>query len=196
MARSRIKSLAINTQRANAALINEIIDQTVDAWIGGADFDECLDQAKEQIADAAVKHHGDKVRAALARAGIEIPEGELTVEGVREALQAKSGLEIEEFSAAGILKAVDAEMAKKLTEVTGIEIESVVGNDLQTTIKVGVRAALRDGMGYRLIGVLMQNRARKLATLKRLNSNQEELTKFRNRQYQAKYRKTHKQQWQ
>lgn len=196
MARSRIKSLAINTQRANAALINEIIDQTVDAWIGGADFDECIDQAKEQIADAAVKHHGDKVRAALARAGIEIPEGELTVEGVREALQAKSGLEIEEFSAAGILKAVDAEMAKKLTEVTGIEIESVVGNDLQTTIKVGVRAALRDGMGYRLIGVLMQNRARKLATLKRLNSNQEELTKFRNRQYQAKYRKTHKQQWQ
>lgn len=195
MARSRIKSLAINTSRANAALINEIIDQTVDAWIGGADFDECLSAAKEQIADAAVKHHGDKVRAALARAGIEIPEGELTVEGVREALQAKSGLEIEEFSAAGILKAVDAEMAKKLTEVTGIEIESVVGNDLQTTIKVGVRAALRDGMGYRLIGVLMQNRARKLATLKRLGSNQAELTKFRNRQYQAKYSRTHKQAW-
>ena len=193
--RSKIKALAINTTRANAGLINEIIDATLDQWMAGEDFDSCLTSAQSQIADAALNRHGGKVRAGLARVGLEVPLGALSATAIAEAVSAKSGLVIDDFSPEGIMKAVDRMIASRLSEVSGVEISTVIGEDLPTVIKAAVRAALRSGTAKRLIAQMLDRRARTVATLKRLNSDRAEYKKLRNRAYQAEWRKTHKQQW-
>lgn len=194
-ARSRIKSVAVNTARANAGLINDIIDATIDQWIAGSDFEDCLASAQSQIADAALEKHGDNVRAGLARAGLELSPGPLSVLAISEAVTQKTGLDFGDLSPESVLLAVDGMIARRLSEVSGVEIDSVIGASLQDSIKAGVRAALRSGQAKKILGVVMNRRARRLATLKRLGSDEQELRKLRNRQYQAKYRRTHKLEW-
>lgn len=192
---SRVKTLAVNTARANAGLINDIIDATIDQWIDGADFETCLTGAQSQLADAALNRHGDKVRAALSRAGLDLPTESLSAGLIAQAVSAKSGIDFGDFSPSGVLAAIDGMLARRLSEVTGIEIASVWGNDLPTTIKVALRASLRAGHGKHIIGVIMERRARQMATLKRLGSDRAELKKLKNRAYQAEYRKHNKLVW-
>lgn len=191
----RARVALVATARANSGLINDIVDATIDQWIGGADFDACLSSAQTQIADQALARHGDKVRAGLSRAGLELPADTLSSALVAQALSDKSGIDFTDFSPGGILNAVDRMLANRLSEVTGIKITSVLGNDLQTSVKVGVRAALRAGHGKRIIGSIMERRARQAVTLKRMNSDRAELKKLKNRAHQAKWRETHKLVW-
>lgn len=193
---SKVRTLTVNTARANAGLINDIIDATIDQWIEGEDFENCLASAQGQIADAALSRHSEKVRAGLARAGLDLPGDELNAGLIAAAISEKSGIDFSDFSPGGILAAIDGMLARRLSEVTGVEITSVLGNDLQTTIKVAVRASLRAGHGKHIIGVVMERRARQMATLKRLNSDRAELKRLKNRKFQAEYRKTHKLVWQ
>lgn len=194
-AAGKARAALVATTRANAGLINDIVDATVDMWVEGADFDSCLVAAQNQIADVALQRHGEKVRAGLARAGLELPPDTLSAAVVAEAISAKSGIDFTDFSPGGILEAVDRMLANRLSEVTGIEITSVIGNDLQTSIRVGVRAALRAGHGKRILGVVMERRAREAVTLKRLNSNKVELRRLKNRAAQARYREKNKLVW-
>lgn len=193
---SQVRTLAVRTARANAGLINDIIDNTIDQWIGGAEFDDCIAGAQSQIADAALNRHSEKVRAGLARAGLNLPADELSAGVIAQAVSEKSGIDFTDFSPGGILNAIDGMLARRLSEVTGIEITSVIGNDLPTTIRVAVRASLRAGHGKHIMGVIMERRARQLATLKRLNSDRGELKRLKNRKHQEEYRKTHKMVWQ
>lgn len=197
MARAqRAKALAVNTLRANSGLINDVVDQVVDQWIAGEDFDSCLAGAQDQIATMALASHGGKVRAALQRVGLDVGAGdELTPSAIGDAIKAKSGLEIEDFTPEGILKAVDQMLAKRISHETGIEITSVMGASLSDQLKAGVRLALRSGAAKKLIGTLLDKKARRLATLKRLQSDAKEFKKVRNRKYQAKWRETHKLEW-
>lgn len=196
MARAqRAKSLAVNTLRANSGLINDIIDSVIDQWIGGADFESCINAAQDQIATAALASHGSKVRAALGRAGIDMDAVELSPESIGEAIKKKSGLDISDWSPTGILEAVDKLLARRISSETGIQITSVVGANLTDQLKAGVRLALRSGEAKRLLGTLLDRKARRLATLKRLSSNSAEFKKVRNRKYQAKWRETHKLVW-
>lgn len=193
--KSKIKALAVNTARANAGLINEIIDATLDQWMAGEDFDSCLTSAQSQIADAALNRHGEKVRAGLARVGLEVQGDTLSAAAIAEAVSKKSGLEIDDFSPDGILRAVDRMIAYRLSEVSGVKIDSVIGEDLPTVIKSAVRAALRSGTAKKLITHMLDRRARTVATLRRLGSDKAEYKKLRNRAYQSEWRKRYKQQW-
>lgn len=195
-AASNVRTLAVNTARANAGIINDIVDATIDQWVAGDEFEACLTSAQTQIADIALQRHGEKVRAGLARSGLELPNGELSVGLIAGALSDKTGIDFSDFSPEGILSAVDGMLARRLSEVTGIEIDSLMGNDLSTSIRVAVRAALRAGHGKRILGVIMERRARRLATLRRLNSDNIEFKRLRNRKYQAEYRKNNKLVWQ
>lgn len=195
-ARTKAKTVVVNTARANAGLINDIIDATVDQWIDGEDFEVCLQSAQVQIADAALNRHGDKVRVGLERVGLFVSAIEpLSASAIAGAVAEKTGLDFGDFSPESVLAAVDGLIASKLSEVSGVEITSVIGADLQTTIKAAVRASLRSGQAKKLLNNVMGRRARTLATLKRMNSDKAELKRLRNRKYQADWRKTHKLVW-
>lgn len=194
-AAGKVRSLGVNTVRANAGLINDIIDATIDQWVAGDDFEVCLQSAQAEIADAALNRHGDKVRAALARVGLDLPADQLSVGLISGAVSEKSGIDFGDFSPGAIVSAIDGILASRLSEFTGIEITSLAGNDLPTTIKVAVRAALRSGQAKHIIGVLLERKARRLATLKRLNSDTAEFKKLRNRKYQARWRENNKLEW-
>ena len=193
----QVRTLGVRTARANAGMIDEIIDATIDRWIEGEDFDACLDAAQSDIADMALTRYGDKVRNALARLGVVLPDGEeITADAIIEAIQEKTGLDFGDFTTESVMAAVDGLIAKQISRYTGIDgITTVSGMDFTDAVKVGVRAALRSGTLNKLVGRLMDRRARKAATLRRLGATKYEYATLKNREYQAKYRERNVQKW-
>ena len=145
----------------------------------------------------ALTRYGDKVRNALARVGVVLPDGEeITADAIIEAIQEKTGLDFGDFTTESVMAAVDTLIAKQISRYTGIDgITTVSGMDFTDAVKVGVRAALRSGTLNKLVGRLMDRRARKAATLRRLGATKYEYAKLKNREYQAKYRERNVQKW-
>lgn len=192
---SKRKALGIMTGRANAGLRNDIIEQIADAYfVDGLSMQEAIDQVQDALVQKALDRYSDKIRAALARAGLTV-EGDLTLESITAAIAEKSGLEITDLSPDGMVTATDKLAAKRLSAELGIEIASVMQGSLEQSLIEGVRSGLQNG-SIPLVGARLTKQARAEMTWRREGfENAEERRKVNNAIYQKRYRRRNKEVW-
>lgn len=148
------------------------------------------------IAAALVKCQ-PHVTAALRRVGIDLPTDEpLTLESIRNAINDKTGLDIADLSEDGVTAAIDAQLARRLSDKLGIEVTSVRDPDaLREQVKAAAIDAIRSGRANALISRATINRVRVAATWARAGVPVDERAQYLARWYQKKYRRKHKQAW-
>lgn len=192
---SKRKALGIMTDRANAGLRNDIIEQIADAYfVDGLSMQEAIDQVQDALVQKAIDRYSDKIRAALARAGLTV-EGDLSVESITAAIAEKSGLEITDLSPDGMVTAADKLAAKRLSAELGIEVASVMQGNLEQSLIEGVRAGLQNG-SIPLVGARLTKQARAEMTWRREGfENAEDRLKVNNAIYQKRYRRRNKEVW-
>lgn len=192
---SKRKALGIMTDRANAGLRNDIIEQIADAYfVDGLSMQEAIDQVQDALVQKALDRYSDKIRAALARAGLTV-EGDLSVESITAAIAEKSGLEITDLSPDGMVTAADKLAAKRLSAELGIEVASVMQGNLEQSLIEGVRAGLQNG-SIPLVGARLTKQARAEMTWRREGfENAEDRRKVNNAIYQKRYRRRNKEVW-
>ena len=189
------RSLNIKTERALGGLRGDILEAIADNYfVHGMSIQESLTAVQDQIIQAAIDRYSDKIAAALGRAGLVI-DGPLTLDAIKGAIVEKSGLDLSDLSAEGMLTAVDSLAARRLSDEIGIEVATIRGGNLGETIKAGVAQAVADGRVAKLIGRARSIQIRKLATWNRAGIDPIAAAKIANAKYQKKYRYRFKEVW-
>jgi hypothetical protein len=152
----------------------------------------------EAVADWVIARYDVRVRARLAAMGLEVDgEGPITVDAIREAVQAKSGLQIDELTPEGITEAVNKKLASELSAVLGFEVSTVFDSEaLKSEVKEQVLQALAGGHGAGIIAGDTLEELKAAATFARAGLVGDEKRKAQARYRQKKYRRTHSQIWQ
>ena len=149
----------------------------------------------EKIADWALDRYDLRVRAAFRKAGIDIgDDGQLTVEGIKAKIAASvDGLQIDELSPAGLMAAVDKQLAAQLSQKLGFEVSTVFdAAAAKAQVKAQVIEQLQAGTGGGILKGRTLHSLRRAGTLARAGGDAKAAL---NRHYQRKYRKNHAQTW-
>ena len=172
------------------------IQQRFGEAVDGFDLSDITPEyVAEQIANFALARYDLRVRATLRRAGIQIDdEGPLTVEVILQKVRsAFEGLDIQELSPDGLRDAIDAQLAKQLSERLGFEVSTVFdAAAAREQVKQQVLQALQDGAGAGILKGRTLHSLRMAATLSRAGPDARAAL---NRAYARKYRKHHAQTW-
>lgn len=151
----------------------------------------------ESVADWIFDRYDLRIRARFARMGLKMPEdGPLTVESIRDMVRARSGLEIEELTPDGVMRAVDQQLAAQLSERLGFTVSTVF--DVETVkaeVKAQVLEKLANGEGAGVIKGRSLRKLRAVATFARAGWTVPEAQKVLNRIYQKRYRRRNVEKW-
>jgi hypothetical protein len=188
MSRNYFKS-----ERANAGAARRF-DEAMAALPEGAEPDTSVYEA---VADWVFDKYDLRIRAKLARVGLKLPEdGPLTVEAVRDLVRSRSGLELEDLTPDAIMKAVDAELAKQLSERLGFTVSTVFDAEVvKAEVKAQLLEKLANGDGAGILKGRALTRLRSVATFARAGFTPDEAKKVMNRIYQKRYRRRNKEVW-
>lgn len=190
----KTKSLAVATLRANEGMANDILEEVATLYFEGLSLQEAIDVTQDRLAQKAFERYGEKIRAALARAGLEV--GELSIESIKQAVIDKSGLDMDDLTPESMLKAVDVIVSARMSEATGVPISSVMnGGELAEQIKAGVRASIENGTAEKILLKGMSAAARAAVTWRRNGFDEGAQKKAMNAYYQKRYRQTHRLVW-
>lgn len=191
----KYKALAISTARANGGMAGDILDAIADAYFeGGMDLGAAIASVQDQLVQAAIDRYSDKIRAALARAGLEV-EGELSLESIKAAIIEKTGLDLADLTPDAMVAAVDQLAARRLSDELGIEVASIAGGNLGEAIRAGVAQSLADGRTSKLLGRELTNKARAAMTWKRQGIGELDQKRIPQKVYQKRYRRHHVEVW-
>lgn len=176
----------IRTQRA-AGSINQQMKTALRDAPEGAD-QAYFESVSVAIADSIGALFEDKIRAALSRAGLELPPGAVTVQSLLELVKTRSGLDVEDATAEGIRDALQARLRAAVSELLGVDVDLTAGRD--AVIRQAAAAALETGRPNKLVGVvaLRQLRAVAAATAAEVDSTPAGLRRAQVRIAQRKYR--------
>lgn len=137
MARSRVA-----TKRVAAGFENDIAFELGQAMASGLGV---VDSVKSVLFDAGMRRYSDKVTAMLRRGGLEIEDGEkLDADMLAKLLSRGFDFDFSELSEDGIVGAVDAEVSRRVSEVIGFEVSSVLSAD---ALASSIEAALVERVG-------------------------------------------------
>lgn len=197
---ARMREIAVATARANAGQVNDIVDLIYSKWENGLSLDEAWEASKEEMIAGALARYADKIKAGLARAGIELnlEEGQpLTLVDIEQCIAERAGLPDLELTKDGIIEAMDGLMARKLSDELGIEIATVMNvESIKEAARAGLLLAIENGTAERLITQAYHITARKLATFRRAGyADKADQLRIMNNHYNKKYRQTHRQVW-
>ena len=186
--------MKIAVRRADSGLALDMARNIYESIKDGGEVSEAV---RDEMVNQAIERFTPHVAAALRRAGIDVPEGEkLSLETIRQIINAKTGLDIEELTEESIAQAVDAKMAARLSEVLGVEVSTVLDAEtLKEEVKAGALEAIQSGRATKLISAAMIRAVRAAATWKRAGVPVDERRKYLQRWYAKKYRRTHRQVW-
>lgn len=193
---SKAKALAVATLRANEGMANDILDQISDAYFErGLSVGEAIDEVQDSLIQRAIERYSEKIRAALSRAGLDL-QGEITIDAIKQAVIDKTGLQLDDLTPEAMIEAVDSLAASRLSEATGVPINSVMsGEGLGEQIKEGVRKAIENGTAETLILKGMGKAARAVVTWRRAGFDEDAQRRAMNAHAQKKYRRTHRMVW-
>jgi hypothetical protein len=194
MAKGKFKSLAVKTIRANEGMANDILDLVFDNYFNGMSFEEALAAAQDELAAKAIERYGEKIRASLSRAGLEI-DGVLSIESIEAAIVAKTGLEMDSLTHENILDAADKIAAKKISSLMGVEITSVLNGGLEVGVRGAVAAAIASGAAATVLMGGMSAVVRRSVTWIKAGVQKSEIQKIEAAIGQKKYRRKHKLVW-
>ena len=148
------------------------------------------------VADLALTYYDRRIRAFFRRANIEIGDDVLTVDSIQKKIEASTGLEIAEFTAAGLLLALEKPLARALSELLGFVVTAVFDKvELKRQIKEHVIQRLADGEGGGILKGKTLHRLREAATYAQSGLGAGDKRRVLNRSYQRKYRQSHTRTW-
>ncbi len=194
---SKTKALAVATVRENKGMAGDVLEEVAGLYFEqGMPFEDALESVKESLIQKAVDRYSDKIRSALQRAGLDLPEGALTLDGIKAAIIEKSGLEMNDLTPEAMVGGIDKLASSSLSRATGIPIASVAdGQALGDIIKAGVRTAIDNGTAEKLIMGGLSQKARAVVTWRKNGFDPEAEKKAKNAYYQKRYRRSHKLVW-
>lgn len=183
----------VHTKRAVRGSVADIAEAVVDRYAAG----EPLSQAvADSVADKIAQRFEVKIRNGFSAAGVELPEGPLTADVLKDVIAERTGLELESMSPADVVRAVDAELSRRLSERLGVPVPTVLdAAALVQSLKDYIAEELRSGRGAALLSRAALKAARRMKALREAQSEEEELRRARNRLYQKRYRATHREVW-
>lgn len=187
----------VNTKRAVAGEARDIIDEVIDRYSAGEDLETAWNATLEAAADRAAQRFEPKIRAAFGRAGIDLPEGALTIEGIKSAIAERAGLDAgEELTIESISRAVDNTVSSKISQALGVEVPSIMdAGGVQEALRAAVKQAIASGQAARLIGRALNVSIRKIATWRAAQIAEEDHKRIMSALYQKRYRRTHRLVW-
>ena len=150
------------------------------------------------VADWAIERYEVRVRAKLRAAGLEIPadgpiDSATIISKIKSSLE---GVEVDSLTPDGLMAAIDKKLAAELSTRLGFTVTTALNMEaVQAQVKAQVLLSLADGSGAALIKGATLRALRSRATFQRRGFDKEMEILLRNRKYQKKYRRTHKQQW-
>lgn len=184
----------IAIDRANAGTAFDIFEKALDAYEAGQPLDEF---AAQEIADRAIERYQKHVRAGLARAGVELAEGEkLDSAALLRIIESRTGLEIRALTPEAVSAAVQGQISARISASLGVEVEGITnGEQLKAALITMAKNAVQTGRGNALITRAMIKRLRALKAWQTSGIDQLERQRMLNRAYQKEYRRTHKEVW-
>jgi hypothetical protein len=190
------QKIGVLKERATAGLQNDLIELISDAYFEqGLSLEESFEAVKDQLIQKAVDRFEPKIRAALGRAGLQLPDGPLSLDVIKQGIIEKTGLELSDLTPDALYRAVDGGMAAKLSEAAGVPIASILsGPGIKASIEAGIKQSLANGTASALLSSALSKRARVVATWNREGAGIDQKKAMR-AWYQKKYRKTHKEVW-
>ena len=195
---AKTKALAIATSRENAGMAGDILGMIEDAYFEqGMDLQDAINSVQDQLIQRAIDRYSDKIRAALARAGLDLPDGELTLEAIKGAVIDKTGLDLTDLTPDAMVAAVDRLASDRLSVAIGVQVASVMnGATLADNIRAGVAKAITAGRGMALLTNGLSQRARVEMTWNRAGiTTEQQRRRVLSAWYQKKYRRTHVEVW-
>lgn len=182
------------TRRATEGSVRDVINAVWERYSAGEDLQPAIADA---VADVVIKRYEVKMRNGFARAGVELGEDEpLNADTLKRIISQRTGLALESLTPADIVQAVDKELAARLSEKLGTPLTTVLNKEtLIAELREYVAEELRSGRAAALVSRRALQAAKRMGTIKRMGSDDVELGRARNREYQKRYRRTHKQQW-
>lgn len=183
----------IRTERA-AGAINQQLKTALRDAPEGAD-QGYFEGVAVAIADSIGAVFEGRIRAALRRAGIDLPDGPVTVQTLLGLVRDRSGLDVQEVSADGIRDAIQARLRAAVVDLLGVDVDLTAGRD--AVIRQAAAAALETGRPNRLVGVvaLRQLRAVAAAAAVGLDTTPAGLRRAQVRIAQRKYRARNRFKW-
>lgn len=175
--------------------VNDLID---DAWRHYKEHgrESLQDAFKEATADHVVRRYELKIRHGFARAGIELPEGELSAAVLLGVVRERTGLDIDSLDADAVMAAVDRLLAARLSEALGVQVSTVFDREaMMQSLNQAIIEAIRNGRAREFISRKAMSVARRYATLKRLQIDAATWEKIEARKRQKRYRETHRLEW-
>lgn len=165
-----------------------------------AEFDAALNDPSgavfEPVANRALSYYDKRIRAHFAKHGIDIGDDILTVESIREKVEASTGLQISELTAEGVLEALERPLAKSVSELLGFAVTKVFDRvEFELQVREHVKRRLIDGEGGGVLTGQVLHDLRDAATWNQAGLSSSERRRILNRAYQRKYRKEHAQTW-
>lgn len=184
----------IFTTRAHEGLERDIAMSVWERYKAGEDAGQLV---QETIVQLAIDRYRPKIEAALRRAGLPIEDGQdLTIESIKDAINAKTGLDLDDLTPDAIADAMKAKIAAELSQVLGVEvtdIEDIEG--LKAQLLEAAVLAVKSGRANKLINRMQIGRIRRAATWARAGFGPDDQAKILGAWYQKKYRRTHRQVW-
>lgn len=153
--------------------------------------------AVEYVVDFLLRKNEVLIRARFKRLGLEIPEDtEISVEAIVDLVRVKTGLDVQELTPDGIMRAVDGQLAAQLSEKLGLTVDTVFDVDAaKEQVKAQLLEKLANGDGAGILNGPALTRLRAVATFQRAGFTPKEMSNAYNRIYQKRYRRTHKEIW-
>lgn len=181
--------------RAHAGTAFDIADKLVTAKLDGVPLGDAV---ANEIVERAVERYQVHIRAALARAGLNIAEGEtLTADVLLRAINDKTGLGLTSWNPESIRDAVQSQVSSRLSGVLGFDVGGInSGEALKEALIESAKQAVISGRATSLLSSAAIKKLRKLKTYKGEGVEEELMRKkLMSRVYQKTFRRTHKEVW-
>lgn len=188
-------SKLIANVRVSRGAVNDLIDRAWEHYKANG-RDNWGDAFKEAAADQVISRYEVKIRNGFARAGLELPPGELSQDVMLQVVREQSGLELDNLNPDAVMAAVDKLLSKRLSQALDVTVTTVFDKDaMLQSINQAVIQAIRDGRGAQWLTGKAYKAARRMQTLRLRGVTEEAAAAMDLRRRQKKFRRTHKLEW-
>lgn len=151
----------------------------------------------EALTESAINRYSDKISAMLRRGGVEIANDEpLDAAKLIEVLSAALGYSLDDLSESGFVGAVDTEAARRVSEVIGFTVSSVLDvGALVSDIENGIVEHVTNGGAGGLVGAKLLKRLKDAATWERAGYDKESRRRVLLTVAQRKFRQSNRMVW-
>ena len=182
-------------ERVDRGAINDLIE-TAWAHYKRHGRESLADAFKEAAADKVIQRYEVKIRNGFERAGVTLPEGELTTQAMLAVIKERTGLELDSLNPEAVTAAVDRLLSERLSDALGVPVATVFDREaMMNSLNQAVLEAIRNGRAAEFVNRTAMSAARRYMTYKRAGISEDNAVRLDARRRQKKFRRTHKLIW-